>query len=361
MALDFPLQFRRQYSGPLDEDSVFETTALRNAYLTNARRHGGQPVVDLEEGKMYIINAAKNAYIPVGSDNTLHDVELLTYGALLLYSTTSLTDGAKMFVWDASADPINNVVGWAYYRYDKQTDNYTLLSKSNNIAPDLTNYYTKAEVNSAISAASSSGHKITNSSNVDSVSRARLKFLNATIVDNASNNSTDVTVVMNTDAVAESGTPTNKWFTESRVRATVLTGLSVASNAVVGAADSILTSIGKLQAQVSSLATAVSAITVSQVKNFQITSDLDTWDTHTIKGIMTAATFSFFNGLTASDFRFESAADAATPSFTDHGTGSAGQTACEGVLRAKTSGHTTQIRLTCITGKTGEVELNFKA
>lgn len=52
-----------------------------------------------------------------------------------------------------------------------------------------------------------------------------------------------------TDAVPE-GT-TNLYFTAQRVRDAVLTGLSLASSAVVSATDSVLSAIGKLQAQVS--------------------------------------------------------------------------------------------------------------
>lgn len=51
-----------------------------------------------------------------------------------------------------------------------------------------------------------------------------------------------------TDAVPEG--VTNKYFTESRVLNTVLTGFSVASNVAVLATDSILTAFGKVQAQI---------------------------------------------------------------------------------------------------------------
>lgn len=51
-----------------------------------------------------------------------------------------------------------------------------------------------------------------------------------------------------TDAVPE-GT-TNLYFTAQRVRDAVLTGLSLASSAVVSATDSVLSAIGKLQAQI---------------------------------------------------------------------------------------------------------------
>lgn len=73
-----------------------------------------------------------------------------------------------------------------------------------------------------------------------------------TVLPNGSGN-----VTLNTDNVAESGTPTNQWFTAARVRAVALTGLSVATNAVIAATDSILAALGKLQAQVSANTTAV--------------------------------------------------------------------------------------------------------
>lgn len=52
-----------------------------------------------------------------------------------------------------------------------------------------------------------------------------------------------------TDSLAESGTPTNKWFTEARVLATLLTGLSLATSTAVAATDNVLVAIGKLAAR----------------------------------------------------------------------------------------------------------------
>ncbi|PVX86487.1 hypothetical protein [Paraburkholderia unamae] len=52
-----------------------------------------------------------------------------------------------------------------------------------------------------------------------------------------------------TDAVPEGAT--NQYFTPSRVLATVLTGLSTATNAVITAADTVLSALGKLQSQIS--------------------------------------------------------------------------------------------------------------
>jgi hypothetical protein len=43
---------------------------------------------------------------------------------------------------------------------------------------------------------------------------------------------------------------TNEYFTAARVRAVVLTGLSLATNAVISATDTVLSAFGKLQAQI---------------------------------------------------------------------------------------------------------------
>lgn len=58
---------------------------------------------------------------------------------------------------------------------------------------------------------------------------------------------TGATANANTDTLSEGST--NLYYTDSRVRAALLTGLSVATNAAVAATDSILAAFGKLQAQ----------------------------------------------------------------------------------------------------------------
>jgi hypothetical protein len=64
----FPLQFRRQFDGPLDLDGVFDTVVNLNAYLTNARRYAGQIVAcDETPGVAYVLNAARDAWLPVAS------------------------------------------------------------------------------------------------------------------------------------------------------------------------------------------------------------------------------------------------------------------------------------------------------
>lgn len=58
-----------------------------------------------------------------------------------------------------------------------------------------------------------------------------------------------------TDSLAEGAT--NKYFTEGRVRSTVMTGLSLLTGGVISAADSVLSALGKLQNQISDAVTAI--------------------------------------------------------------------------------------------------------
>lgn len=59
-----------------------------------------------------------------------------------------------------------------------------------------------------------------------------------------------------TDSLAEGAT--NKYFTEPRVRSTVLTGLSLLAGGAITAADSVLSALGRLQKQISDAITAIS-------------------------------------------------------------------------------------------------------
>src|SRR6478609_7577823 len=64
------------------------------------------------------------------------------------------------------------------------------------------------------------------------------------------------TPITSTDAVPE-GT-FNLYFTVARVLATVLTGLSLLTNAAITASDTVLAALGKLQKQITDLTTTVS-------------------------------------------------------------------------------------------------------
>lgn len=71
----FPLQYKRQDSVPVDIDSTFPTTADRLAYLSSPRRYAGQIVADLEEDVAYILNAARDTWIPIGSSPVRYNAD----------------------------------------------------------------------------------------------------------------------------------------------------------------------------------------------------------------------------------------------------------------------------------------------
>lgn len=69
------------------------------------------------------------------------------------------------------------------------------------------------------------------------------------------------TVVLNTSHISEN---TNLYFTEARVRASVLTGFTVGTNTAIVAADSILVAMGKIQAQINAKEPTITGGTTAQ-------------------------------------------------------------------------------------------------
>lgn len=69
------------------------------------------------------------------------------------------------------------------------------------------------------------------------------------------------TVVLNTSHISE---VTNLYFTEARVRAAVLTGFAVGTNAAIVATDSVLVAMGKIQAQINAKEPTIATGTNSQ-------------------------------------------------------------------------------------------------
>ena len=66
-------------------------------------------------------------------------------------------------------------------------------------------------------------------------------------------------VVLNTDDISESGTPTNKWWTNARTIASTLTGFTSGAGTVTSS-DSVLTALQKLAGNISALVTGVSSV-----------------------------------------------------------------------------------------------------
>jgi len=68
-----------------------------------------------------------------------------------------------------------------------------------------------------------------------------------------------------TDDVSEGAN--NLYFTAARVRDTILAGLSTATNVAIAATDSVLSALGKLQAQITALASTVSDLITQTITN----------------------------------------------------------------------------------------------
>lgn len=64
--LEFPLKFKRQYSGSLDVDQTFETLTIMNNYLTNPLRYAGQIVYCVEDENVYYLKNDRDVWVEVG-------------------------------------------------------------------------------------------------------------------------------------------------------------------------------------------------------------------------------------------------------------------------------------------------------
>ena len=105
----FPLQFQRQYAGPLDIDSVFETTADRNAYLTSPLRYAGQLAFDKELSLFYYMSADLSTWVEMATA-ALVDITQSAYDALV--AAGSLDTSKRYVVYDdTNRDLIVNIKG----------------------------------------------------------------------------------------------------------------------------------------------------------------------------------------------------------------------------------------------------------
>ena len=109
--------------------------------------------------------------------------------------------------------------------------------------PEVTNlYFTNERVDDRVAQLLLAGANVTLTYNDSS---------NTLTIDAAGNvqsvNTKTGAVVLTTTDISEG---TNEYFTAARVRAVVLTGLSLVTNAVISATDTVLVAFGKLQAQI---------------------------------------------------------------------------------------------------------------
>lgn len=110
---------------------------------------------------------------------------------------------------------------------------------------------------------------------------------------------------LNTAAVAESG---NLYFTEARVRSTVLTGLSTATATAVTASDNVLVGMGKLQGQINGITPGVDQLVnltdtdiSSPAGGHMLLYDaVNSWDNHAMSGDGTLSSTGVFALVNAS-------------------------------------------------------------
>ena len=119
----FPLKFKRQYAGALDQDATFATTAELNDYLTSSLRYAGQIATCAEiEGKVFILNNAKDTWLDVSAgevDTTVQDwasgVQLVDKQLVInegkLYRTTETYTTGATFEDDLTDSKVELIAG----------------------------------------------------------------------------------------------------------------------------------------------------------------------------------------------------------------------------------------------------------
>ena len=130
MALEFALNFKRQYKGPLDIDIVFLTETALTSYLTSSNRYAGQIVGCVETELVYILNSTETAWKTVGGmQNVVEDTtpqsggnfdmnshRLLESKGASVVSANNLTlgnDGNSFIISGSTQLNLLNSTGWS--------------------------------------------------------------------------------------------------------------------------------------------------------------------------------------------------------------------------------------------------------
>ena len=137
--IQFPLQFERQYSNPIDIDMVFETTSSLNSYLTDDKRYAGMVVTCKEqEGKIFVLNNDKDEWLTfdsslyektankVTSFNTPTDIEYPSAKLVKDYVDSKVSSVYKIkgSVADYASLPTENLTVGDVYNLSDTGDNY---------------------------------------------------------------------------------------------------------------------------------------------------------------------------------------------------------------------------------------------
>jgi hypothetical protein len=217
----------------LDANKLLPAAYLSSALLTSVL--GFTPLDVTKVG-------AANGVAPLGSDGLISSTYLPSYVDDVIEVDTKAelpATGAKGKIYLVDADESDggktNQYRWSGSTYLKITSS---PGSTDAVAEGVTNLYytdarTRAAVLTGLSLATSTAVTAT-----DSILSAVGK-LQAQVTANK---------LTNTDGLTEGAA--NLYFTQARVRATPLTGLVTSTNSAVTSGDTVLTAIGKLQAQV---------------------------------------------------------------------------------------------------------------
>ena len=200
----------------LDTDDVAE--GATNLYFTNARASAAAPVQSVN-GQTGVVDLS-GSYAPlshVGSGGAAH--------------ANVVAGGAAGFMTGADKSKLDGIAPGAQA----------------NVGTDISIGYNPAYV----FVSSSTGSDAT----LDAATALAAGVMSASDKTKLDGVAAGATANADTDSLAEGGT--NKYFTEGRVRGTVLTGLSLLTGGVISAADSVLSALGKLQKQITDAVTAI--------------------------------------------------------------------------------------------------------
>lgn len=108
----FPLPFKRQFSGPLDQDNTFQTTAEMAAYLTSALRYAGQIVTCVEQPtKIFVMNPGRTAWTAIetggGGAGPVAQVDATVDGTVVIDAGTTSLDFTGAYSSTKTIDCVN--------------------------------------------------------------------------------------------------------------------------------------------------------------------------------------------------------------------------------------------------------------
>ncbi len=117
VTIDWPVQLVRQYAKPMQRYEEFETTAARNAYLTNPLRYAGQRVYDIQADAYFRISKDRTSWLPDGAGG----------------ETTTVTNGGTGFslidsATDSNVELKSLIAGNNFSIVDDGNGNLTLSS-----------------------------------------------------------------------------------------------------------------------------------------------------------------------------------------------------------------------------------------